>query len=640
MLSKSTSIDLGRLIILEGVDDSGKTTLAHALVAHLQASGLQAMYFSFPGREPGTLGVDVHNLHHRSRERGVAAIHPISLQLLHIAAHIDAIETRILPALRQGTNIVLDRFWWSTWVYGVVAGAAASSLKAIIEIEHRHWGSVRPAMAFLIIRTNGRGDDVAAERRKRIDEYQRIAAVERNDYPVRTIRNGGTVPSALKKIVTELTLSNWPLSSSLPTRANGFYRRQLVLQRTSPVIFGPHVFSRLAPAKTTLVYDSYWRFACERQQIFFARAERRPWPWTEDRVLREYKFTNAYRASDRVSQYLIKEVIYRGDSSPQEVFFRTILFKIFNRIETWELLCREFGEIAYREYSFKRFDAVLTAAMSRGQRVYSAAYIMPSGGVKSHGERKHSMHLRLVEQMMKDHLPDKISNAQSMGKAFELIREYPTIGDFLAYQYVTDLNYGSLISFSEMDFVVPGPGALSGIHKCFSSLGGLTEAEIIKVVTGRQNEEFTRLGLSFKSLWGRPLQLIDCQNLFCEVDKYARVMHPEFSGPTGRTRIKQRFTVNSAPIAFWVSSKVGIERTHQQQRNPCLKTLLRENRFEVRLGSKWSILYVPTQVYKSNPVGVVGPKKSYMQRLPSKIRVLGGLSRASRPSIQLTLSRS
>jgi len=51
-----------------------------------------------------------------------------------------------------------------------------------------------------------------------------------------------------------------------------------------------------------------------------------------------YRFTNVYRASDRVSQYLIRRVIYEGDQSEEEVFFRTLLFKIFNRIETWEIL--------------------------------------------------------------------------------------------------------------------------------------------------------------------------------------------------------------------------------------------------------------------------------------------------------------
>ena len=42
-------------------------------------------------------------------------------------------------------------------------------------------------------------------------------------------------------------------------------------------------------------------------------------------------------------------------------------------------------------------------------------------------------------------------------------------------------------------------------------------------------------------LFGRRLHLIDVQNLFCEVDKYARLRHPEIKGISGRSRIKQRF---------------------------------------------------------------------------------------------------
>jgi hypothetical protein len=311
----------------------------------------------------------------------------------------------------------------------------------------------------------------------------------------------------------------------------------------------------LEPAKPTVVYDTYWRLAAERQAILFRRLDGNPPPWTEDAILREFKFTNAYRASDRTSQFLIRNVIYAGDQSHDEVFFRTMLFKFFNRIETWELLTRNFGNVAYKDYSFARYDAVLTKAIDSGTTIYSAAYIMPSGGPTSTYGRKHRMHLKLLDQMLKDDLPSRLAQTSSMSKAFDLLRAYPTIGDFLAYQYVTDLNYSSLLNFSEMEFVVPGPGARDGIRKCFAYLGGLNEAEIIKVVAERQQVEFDRLGIKFLSLWGRPLQLIDCQSLFCEVDKYSRVKHPEFAGHTGRVRIKQKYRVTPAPISHWYPPK-------------------------------------------------------------------------------------
>lgn len=311
------------------------------------------------------------------------------------------------------------------------------------------------------------------------------------------------------------------------------------------------------PTSPTVVFDTYWRFAVERQAIFFRRIKKQWGPWTKDPILQEYKFTNAYRASDRVSQYLIRNVIYKGDTSPEEVFFRIILFKLFNKIETWEMLTNELGGICYSGYSFKKYDKILSEAMDCRQTIYSAAYIMPSGNSAFGFSRKHSNHLKLLEKMMEDRVFELISNAPNMATAFDILRSYPTIGDFLAYQFVTDLNYSELTSFSEMEFVVPGPGAKSGIRKCFKSLGGLTEPELILRVTNRQKEEFKRLGLNFQGLEGRPLQLIDCQNLFCEVDKYSRVAHPEING-SGRTRIKQKFKPITNPVDYWYPPKWNV----------------------------------------------------------------------------------
>ena len=324
---------------------------------------------------------------------------------------------------------------------------------------------------------------------------------------------------------------------------------------------GPLVFRSLSPARTTVVYETYWRFAAERQEVFFRKLEGREPPWTNDPIIARHKFTNAFRASDRVSQYLIRNVIYEGDQSVPEVFFRTILFKLFNKIETWELLRSRLGEVIWEGYSFDRLDSVLAGAMASKTRIYSAAYIMPSGSSAFGYRQKHRNHLKLVERMMEDAVPHQIAGAASMRQAFEILRSYPMIGDFLAYQFVTDLNYSEICDFSEMEFVVPGPGARDGVHKCFSDLGGLSESDIIRLVTDRQEYEFERLDLPFRSLWGRRLQLIDCQNLFCEVSKYARVRHPDVTGVNDRSRIKQIYRPSNKPIEYWFPPKWGINNS-------------------------------------------------------------------------------
>lgn len=565
---KTTRKPMGQLLVFEGVDGCGKTTLSAALTQFLRAAGFDCEWHSFPGNRPGTLGRHIYELHHQARSFGVQAITATGLQALHVAAHIDAIETLILPTLRRGIHVVLDRFWWSTWVYGILQGANRRSLAAMIAVEKLHWGKVRPAQVFLI-RRSAKGQTSGTDGARQLKrEYNSLAKSEKRRYPVASVNNDGTVSEALAAIVRVLR-------NTLPFSVQSKITPQTILSEHPPGAAGPmterpmfNILIKLSPAKPTVVYDTYWRFAVERQAIFFRRFHKQFPPWTEDPILRRHKFTNAYRASDRTSQYLIKRVIYDGDQAFEEVFFRTLLFKLFNRRETWELLTREISPMAVAQFDFARFDSVLSSAISRGEPIYSAAYIMPSGGGSEAGGRKHRMHLRLLEKMLRDGLPSRLAEAPSMGRAFELLRECPTIGDFLAYQYVTDLNYGPLLNFSEREFVIPGPGARDGIRKCFSDLGGLNESEIIKIVAERQEQEFERLGLAFQSLWGRPLQLIDCQNLFCEVDKYARVRHPEFTGRTGRARIKQNYRITPEPIEYWYPPKWGLnERIFMERKH-------------------------------------------------------------------------
>jgi hypothetical protein len=269
-----------------------------------------------------------------------------------------------------------------------------------------------------------------------------------------------------------------------------------------------------------------------------------------------HKFTNAFRASDRVTQYLLSRVIDEGFSA-RDTFFRIVLFKLFNRISTWELLERELGRLVEGTFRVGRYARVLDSAMAVGCRLYSAAYIMPMAPGFA-AERKHLSHLSLLAQMMSSGAAERVADARTMEGSYAALRAYPMMGPFLAYQYVTDLNYSNLTSFSEMEFVVPGPGARNGLSKCFVSLGELSESDAIRWVADRQELELDRLGLPALTLWGRRLQLIDCQNLFCEVDKYARVAHPAASGSSGRTRIKQRYRIDAEPLPYVYPSKWGI----------------------------------------------------------------------------------
>lgn len=129
-----------------------------------------------------------------------------------------------------------------------------------------------------------------------------------------------------------------------------------------------NIHTRLSPPIPTKVYDTFWRFIAERQAVFFRKiTSPEGAPWTEDPILARYRFTNVYRASDRTSGYLVRNVAYKGDQTPEELLFRIVLFKIFNCIGTWERLVDALGEIRYSEYLFRTYDRVLSGIMARGK---------------------------------------------------------------------------------------------------------------------------------------------------------------------------------------------------------------------------------------------------------------------------------
>jgi hypothetical protein len=192
------------------------------------------------------------------------------------------------------------------------------------------------------------------------------------------------------------------------------------------------VWQRRPDPRPTVVFDAYWRFAAERQAIFFRRLEGAPAPWTDDAVLRDFKFTNAYRASDRTSQYLIRHVIYEGAQIPRETFFRTILFKFFNRTETWEALASAIGRLSAEGFEPEVYRRALTSLQARGRQLYSAAYIMPPVSSLATGA-KHVGHIELLAKMLREDLPERIASAASLSDVYQMLLTYPSLGRFLAF---------------------------------------------------------------------------------------------------------------------------------------------------------------------------------------------------------------
>ena len=316
----------------------------------------------------------------------------------------------------------------------------------------------------------------------------------------------------------------------------------------------------------TPVYDDLFTFIVERQNIFWERFHNEQPPYTDNKILKEYKFTNVYRASDRVSQYLLWNVINNKNKrikrTQEDIFLRIILFKLFNKIETWEFLEYMFGDININNFNIDIYTEALDIMLADKQKIYSSAYIMPSGTSTFGSAYKHVNNLKLLQKMLDDTLPNIIVDTSSLAQVFWRLNDMPTIGPFLAFQYAIDLNYSNLIDYNENDFIIAGPGCVDGIIKCFDNFykTDYTFEDIILIVKDLLEIELHQRNLEFKTLFGRMPTLIDIQNCFCEISKYARISHPDIQGKTERTKIKHTFSPNEAPIKFWYPPKWNINR--------------------------------------------------------------------------------
>jgi len=303
------------------------------------------------------------------------------------------------------------------------------------------------------------------------------------------------------------------------------------------------------------VYRAYWEFAAERQRIFERRVADEPPPWTEDPILARYRFTNPWRASDRVSQFLIREVIYaHPEMAADDHLVRIILFRLFSKPATWRALEDKLGPIRRATLADPRLPAALESLRAEGP-IYTSAFILCATKAYGH-ERKYLNHLDLLRDMMRRRLPQTVARSRRLKDVYRALEHFPLIGPFMAYQLAVDINYSELIDFSENEFTVPGPGAARGITKVFPGTRRRDMADIILGMVDEQHGACARLGIEPPSLFGHPLRAIDCQNLFCELDKYARVRFPELV--TNRSRIKSTFTPDPEPLRLFYPPKWGL----------------------------------------------------------------------------------
>lgn len=318
----------------------------------------------------------------------------------------------------------------------------------------------------------------------------------------------------------------------------------------------------------------YFYFIQERMNIFWRKIEKRS-NWTKDPILRKYKFTNVYRACDRVSQYLISQVIYKDleKYTPQDVLLRILVFKIFNKISTWEFLQQFYGEITIHHFDVKVISQLLTERQNKVP-IFNNAYMMTGSHRKyNHLVSKHEKWLSMVKaEFIDGQKVDKILSASSLEEVYRLLNTCSFLGEFLAYQYAIDFNYSPFINFSEDSFVKAGLGAIRGIKKCFLKYGNDYEDAIQYVHANFESLQEKYGYTEFRPLPGRKPSLLDLQNCFCETDKYLRQAMPELR--VDNVRIKQIYKENSESIHFVFPPKWKIKTNKELCTKPNIQELI------------------------------------------------------------------
>lgn len=209
-----------RLIVFEGVDGAGKTTLHRALAEYFRGQYPDLPLYAdvFPGSVPGTLGEWVYRFHHgqtTSEGPHLAQVSPAALQLLHVAAHVDLIQRCIAPTLRAGGVVLLDRYWWSTYAYSRMT-LPPDKVWPMVNAERAFWRDLPKPVAVYVSRgVSLKAQEIDPEAHARLAaHYHEVIDFEREQgVEVIELENEGSVEETWYRLLDALHQPHQPLAA-------------------------------------------------------------------------------------------------------------------------------------------------------------------------------------------------------------------------------------------------------------------------------------------------------------------------------------------------------------------------------------------------------------------------------------------
>ncbi len=278
--------------------------------------------------------------------------------------------------------------------------------------------------------------------------------------------------------------------------------------------------------------DMFFVFANERHNIWHRRfIEKLPREqWTDDPILKVTKYTNDYRELDRGTLYWLQNIgepFQRQELDFKTMLWRTIIYRLCNRIETFE----EVGFPEHVNYDVENLNnsyyQKLAIIADRGDPVLTSAHLScptPSGYTKSEGLM---FAIRSLYNNL-DNLIINIKEAKTLKQVFEELKIVHCVGNFIAYEVLCDLMYYQAIPFKEDDWANVGPGAYQGIRLIYpSSAVGKQKSKNtyarMQQLRDEQHQHFERLGIKFKfyeKFTKGHLSLRSLEHLLCEFSKF------------------------------------------------------------------------------------------------------------------------
>lgn len=269
-----------------------------------------------------------------------------------------------------------------------------------------------------------------------------------------------------------------------------------------------------------------------------------PPPWSTDKVLSTYRFTNVYRELDPGTQYALSDILETSASKPDKIF-NIMIYRLIGRSETHS----EMGFQHLENFSRERFERSLRRIKGEGKHPpFTGAYTVSAYASMGSSDKIGNIS-RLVELLAKEFngLYARLENCGSAEEAFRALRSSFGFGDFLAYQVLVDLLYQlsipegkSILPFSPNDWAIAGPGAKKGISMLLEENSINQDLEVMRWLYTHQKEGFLESDLEFPYLKDRfsrknlEISLSNIENCLCEFYKYLKIS-------SGEGRARRRF---------------------------------------------------------------------------------------------------